>query len=51
MAERFEDTVSESADVSGKTNAENVEGINFAGGMREADQIHGTSAIGEKRFE
>src|ERR1700756_4864517 len=51
VAERFENTIGQSADVSSETHAKNVEGIHFAGRMREADQIHGTSAIGEKRVQ
>src|SRR5882724_2388763 len=51
MAQRFKYAVGERADVRGETDAEDVEGINFAGSMREADQVHGTSAICEKRIE
>ena len=51
MAERLEDTIGESADIGSETDAENVEGINFAGGVRQANQIHGTGAIGDKRVK
>ena len=51
MTEWLEDPVGESTDVSGETYTKNVEGINFAAGVLEANQIHGTGAIGEKRVK
>ena len=51
MTEWLEDSVGESTDVSGETYTKNVEGINFAAGVLEANQIHGTGAIGEKRVK
>src|SRR5579863_2962579 len=48
VSERFECAIGERADVGGKSNTENVERKNFAGGVREADQVNGTCAIGKK---
>jgi len=51
MAERFEDAIGESTDISSEAEAENVEGKNFAPSMGEADEIDRTGAIFEECFE
>ncbi len=50
MTQRFEGAIGECTNVSRESNAENVEGKNFPGSVREANEIDGTSAAGEQRL-
>jgi len=45
LAKRFKYTVGERADVGSETEAENIERVDFAGRVSEADEIDGAFAI------
>src|SRR5579864_1312099 len=51
MAEGFESAIGESADVGGKADAEQVEGVDGAGRVAEAKNIHAPFSAGEKCFD
>src|SRR5258708_292120 len=50
IAKRLEHAIGQSGDISRKANAQKIEGINFAGGVRQAQKVHGSSAAFEKRL-
>jgi hypothetical protein len=48
MAERLENAIRERGDVGRETYTQEIERVDFAGSMSEADEIDGTSAAFEK---
>ena len=50
MAERLENAIGQRGDIGGESHAQKIEGINFAGRVGQANQIHGTLAIFEQRL-
>src|SRR5438874_11213366 len=51
VAERLEDAIGDGSNIGRKTEAQNIERINFAGSVREPNQIHWPGAPGDKRIE
>src|ERR1700731_1035389 len=50
IAKRLEHAIGQSSDIGRKANAQKIEGINFAGGVRQAQKIDGASAAFEERL-
>src|SRR6267143_1281765 len=50
IAKRLEHTIGQSGDISRKSNAQEIEGVDFAGGMCQAQKIDSSRAAFEKRL-
>src|SRR6267143_5518469 len=50
IAKRLEQAIGQSGDIRRKAHAQKIEGINFAGGVRQAQKVDGASAAFEKRL-
>ena len=50
IAKRLEHSIGQSSDISGKANAQEIEGIDFAGGVCQAQKVNGATATLEKRL-
>ena len=50
IAKRLEHAIGQSGDIRRKANAQKIEGINFAGGVRQPQEVDGASAAFEKRL-
>src|SRR5216683_1649942 len=50
IPERLKDAVGQSSDISRKPHTQKIEGVNFAGGVRQSQKIDGASAALEQRL-
>ena len=50
LSERLEQPIGQGSDIGRETHAQEIEGIDFSGGMRQAQEVDGPFAAFEKRF-